>query len=99
MQRGPWKRSCPPLSQKEKARRRKRKVEKENGGTKSIGGGVIQAGARDADQKDKQLTSYHLFHLRSLALTLALAFGIRLDIDIGIGCDIGIGIGKCPPKG
>ena len=44
-------------------------AEKGNRGTKSIGGWEIQAGARDACQKDKQLT--HLFHLRSVALTLA----------------------------
>ena len=57
-------------------------AEKGNRGTKSIGGWEIQAGARDACQKDKQLT--HLFHLRSVALTLAstLAFPLALGMEL-----------------
>ena len=51
------------------------------------GGWVIQAGARDACQKERQLT-HHLFHLRLAALTLAPGLGI----DIGNGIDIGINI-------
>ena len=64
-----------------------------------VAGAVIQAGARDANQKDKRLThhqAHHLFHLRSVAVTLALAFGF--DIGVGFGFDIDIGVGKCLPR-
>ena len=62
-----------------------------------VAGAVIQAGARDANQKDKRLThhqAHHLFHLRSVAVTLALAFGF----DIGVGFGFDIGVGKCLPR-
>ena len=76
------------------------------------GGWVIQAGARDACQKERQLT-HHLFHLRLAALTLALGLAKKIGgspttaspvfhlwwvtLALALLLTLGIGIRKCPP--